>query len=92
MFFAGFSPVFWRQLNKLNICILLSEIRKNTVQIFSKGIEKKEHANWNSHIASSSILLMQRAKLYFYQAFLNFTNSIQGNTLINIGFLIKKDF
>ena len=28
--------------------------------------ENKEHANWNLHIAPSSILLMQSANLYFF--------------------------
>ena len=34
---------------------------------------------WNSHGASSLILLMQGAKFYiFYPAFINFTNSLWG--------------
>ena len=41
----------------------------------------RQHTNWNSHIATSSILLMQRVKLHFlqvtrYEAFLNFANSL----------------
>ena len=54
-----------------------------------KGMKKvgSEHANWNSHIASSSILVMQTTKLHFLSPIL-----YEGSTLINFDFLIKGNF
>ena len=53
----------------------------------------KEHVNKNSHIASSSILLMRS---YIFILFIKrFSISLilyQGSSFINLGFLIKEDF
>ena len=56
-----------------------------------KNVEK-ENANWNSHIASLSILLMQYAGLHFFKHFLISLIPYEGSKLINFGFLIKEDF
>ena len=53
-------------------------------------IWNRNQADLNSHIASSSILLMKRA--VFIKHFLIPPILYEGSTLINIGFLIKKDF
>ena len=55
----------------------------------SNFIESKQLANINLHIASSTILLMQRA-YFLYQAFLNLANSLRGKYVNNYG--IKEDF
>ena len=44
---------------------MLKIIEKFKFGIFSIETSLEEHANYNSHIASSSILLMQNANLHF---------------------------
>ena len=48
--------------------IILQEINNHKLKSIQKKrnkLSKKKDANWNSHGASSSILLMQGAKLHF---------------------------
>ena len=53
---------------------------------------EKEHANWNSPIASIPILLMQRLKLFLINHFLISPILYEGSTLINLAFLIEENF
>ena len=53
----------------------------------------KKNANWISHIASSSILLMQSEKLHVFMKDLLISPILyKWRTLINFGFLTKEDY
>ena len=53
---------------------------------------KNEHANYDSHIASSSVLPIQSAVIFFIKQFLISPILYKGSSLMNFGFLIKRDF
>ena len=64
-----------------------------SIQSFVRGSRNMATRKKNSHIASSSILLMQSAKLnFFIKHFLISPILYKRSTLINFDFLIKENF
>ena len=81
-------------LKTVTILQKYSEVLKNVLDKHYSPSKKKNKtdARWDSHGTSSSILLMQGAKLLFITHFLISPIYYGGSTLINFGFFIKEDF
>ena len=83
---VGFLRILVHFIVYVRFVLLNSKVARH---IHSIHVKNKQHADSNSHIASSFILYMRSEKLHFYQAFLNSTNSIWGKytqILIQWGF------